>query len=282
MKTILLAIDFSEGIENCCNYAIQVASKFEAEIILFHSYFDKFLIAESNFPTGIETDTLINSKILEDIKIQAETDIRNIEGCIVEAHPETKVRTALSGGIPEDEIIKAALDFNVDLIMLGSSGKADKGIFSGSISKKIIENTQIPVLAIPLGYTYKEINNILYPTEFLHDDQKIIETIFKLLTKFKIKIHCTHLVHPSKTETINSIETLRSQFKGEMAKNLICFEIVESRNFTESLKQYAEENQINLIAFVAHKRGFLSEIFTQKLTKKDLFHLRLPMLALKE
>jgi nucleotide-binding universal stress UspA family protein len=282
MKTILLAIDFSEGIENCCNYAIRIAGKFEAEIILFHSYFDKFLIAESSFPTGIETDTLINRKILEDIKTQAEADIKNIKGCIVEAHPQIEVRTELSGGNPDEEILRAALDFNVDLIMLGSSGKAEKGIFSGSISKKIIENTQIPVLSIPLGYTYKNITNILYPTEFLHDDQKIIKTILKLLTKFDIKIHCIHLIQPEKTEASNLMDALRAQFKDEMNKGLLCFDLLESKNFIDSLETYIEQNHINLIAFVAHKRGFLREIFTQKLTKKDLFHLRLPMLTLKQ
>lgn len=282
MKSILLAIDFSEGIENCCNYAIRVAGKFEAEIILFHSYFDKFLMAESNFPSGIETDTLINNKILKDIKLQAEADLKNIEACIVEAHPDTKVNSALSGGNPEDEILKAAKNFNVDLIMLGSSGKTDKGIFSRSISKKIIETTQIPVLSIPLDYTYKEINNILYLTEFLHDEPKIIKTIFNLLSKFNIKMHCLHLIHPDKTITSDSIEELRNHFKKETKKGLICIDLVESKNHLEFLEDYLELKQINLISFVAHKRGFLKDFFTQKLTKKDLFHLRLPRLTLKQ
>ena len=282
MKTILLAIDFSEGIENCCNYAIRVAARFEAEIILFHSYFDKFLIAESNFPTGIETDTLINRKILNDIKSQAEADIKNIEACIITAHPNTKVKSALNGGNPEDEILKAAETYHADLIMLGSSGKASKGIFSGSISKKIIENTQIPVLSIPLDYTYKEIKNILYLTEFLHDDQKFIGLIFSLLSKFEIKMHCVHLVHPDKIEASDSMEILQAYFNDDIKKDLICFDLLKSDNFNESLQDYIKQHRINLIAFVAHKRGFLKEIFTHKLTKKDLFHLQLPMLTLKQ
>jgi len=282
MKTILLAIDFSEGIENCCNYAVRAAGRFDAEIILFHSYFDKFLVAESNFPTGIETDTLINRKILQDIKSQAEADLKNIETCIVEAYPKAKVKSALSGGNAEDEIIKAAEEYKADLIMLGSSGKAAKGIFSGSISKKIIENTQIPVLSIPLNYTYKPINNVLYPTEFLHNDEKIIKIIFELLSNFDIKMHCIHLVHPESFKASESMNSLCANFKDEIKKELICVEMIASSNFLESLQNYTELHQINLIAFAAHKRGFLKELFTQKLTKKDLFQLQLPMLTIKQ
>ncbi len=281
MKTILLAIDFSEGIENCCSYAVRVASRFEAEIILFHSYFDKFLVAENNFPTGIEADTLINRKILDDIKTQAEADLKNIEGCIVEAHPEAKVKSALSGGNPEEEILNAAALYDVDLIMLGSSGKAVKGIFSGSVSKKIIENTTIPVLSIPLHYTYKDINNVMYPTELMPNDPEIIELIFDILSKFSFKMHCLHLVQPGKMTDTGTLENLESHFSDAIKKDLICVEVLESDNFTESLERYVEKNQIDMISFVAHKRGFLKELFTQKLTKKDLFQLKLPMLTIK-
>lgn len=281
MKTILLAIDFSEGIENCCSYAVRVAARFDAEIILFHSYFDKFLVAENNFPTGIEADTLINRKILNDIKTQAEADLSNIAGCIVEAHPEAKVKPALTGGNPEEEILNAALLYKVDLIMLGSSGKAVKGIFSGSISKKIIENTTIPVLSIPLHYTYKDIKNVMYPTELIHNDPEIIELIFDLLSKFNFKMHCIHLVQSDEKPTTEKLEKLKLHFSEAIKKDLVCAQVLESDNFTESLEKYVADNNINMIAFVAHKRGFLKELFTQKLTKKDLFHLELPMLTIK-
>lgn len=281
MQTILLAIDFSDGIENCCNYAIRVASRFDAEIILFHSYFDKFLITESSFPTGIEAETLINKKILDDIKLQAEKDLKNITSCIVDSHPAAKIKSVLIGGNPEEEILTAADNFKADLLILGSSGKAEKGIFSGSVTKKIMENSQIPVLSIPLDYTYKEIKNILYPTEFLHNDSKIILKIFNLLSKFDIKMHCVHLINHEKADSSDLIEKIQLKLKDKINEDLICFENLKSDNFIDTLQNYTEEHQINLIAFVVHKRGFLREIFTHKLTKKDLFHLKLPMLAIK-
>jgi nucleotide-binding universal stress UspA family protein len=281
MQTILLAIDFSEGVENCCNYAVKVAARFEAKIILFHSYFDKFLVAESNFPTGIEGDTLMNKKVLEGIKSQAELDLKNIHGCIIDAFPKAKVKTDLRGGNPEEEIVSAAHLHQVELIILGSSGKAGKGLFSGSISKKIINNTPIPVLSIPLNYTYKEIKNVLYPTEFIHDDVKIIENIFSLLSNFELKVYCLHLAQPAKNGSLNEIEKIQKQMADRIENNLLCVESIESGNFTDSLKQYVDAHQIDLITFVSHKRGFLKEIFTNKLTKKDLFQLHLPMLAIK-
>ncbi len=281
MQTLLLAIDFSEGAENCCNYAVKVAARFEAKIILFHSYFDKFLVAESNFPTGIEGDTLINKKVLEGIKTQAEEDLKNLQGCIKEAFPESKVETDLRGGNPEDEILVAANLHKVDLIILGSSGKAEKGIFSGSISKKIISNTQIPVLSIPLNYTYKEIKNVLYPTEFIHDDAKVIEDVLNLLSNFDLKLHCLHLSQTSKEQKLIEVEKLKTHLKNKKSTDFVCVEFLESEDFSDTLQKYVNEHQIDLIAFVSHKRGFLKEMFTQKLTKKDLFKLHLPMLAIK-
>lgn len=281
MKTILLAIDFSEGIDNCCNYAVHIAGKFDAKIILFHSYFDKFLLAESNFPTGIETDTLINQKILNDIKSKAESDLLEIKKCILNVHPKLDITQELSGGNPDEEIIAAAENNNADLIILGSSGKAEKGVFSGSVSKKIMDRTTIPVLSIPSNFGYEQFSNVLYPTEFKHDDLELIKNIYDLFSKFNLKIYCLHLSHSDSEDIQAQFNTIRSGFKNEISEKRLSLELIITETYNEVLQKYIADHKINLIAFVAHKRGFLKEIFTDKLTKKDLFQLHLPMLAIK-
>ena len=181
MQKILVATDFSEGTQSVCKYSIELAKKYKSEIRLFHSFFDKILLSESNYPTGIETDTLINRKVLDEIKEQAGDDLKELGSCIHSQSPDIKISYSLRGGDPEDEIIKETAEYLPDLIIAGSSGKGRKGIISGSISRKIMCRAEIPVLAIPLGTEYQEFKNILYLTEF---DEKDAEILIKLIEIF--------------------------------------------------------------------------------------------------
>ncbi len=176
MKKILLPVDFSEQTENACNYALQMAKKFNAEIRLFHSYFDQVIISDGSFPTGVDTDTMLNEQLLRDIEKRSKNDILELQSKMLdevkkEGLRNVKVVYTIVGGEPESEIIEISQSYKPDIIIMGTRGKTALGVLLGSVSKKIMNNAHVPVLAIPQGYQFKELVEVMYMTDFKSDDK---------------------------------------------------------------------------------------------------------------
>jgi nucleotide-binding universal stress UspA family protein len=278
MKKILLAVDFSEGTNASCNYVMELIKYYDTEIYLFHSYFDKILVSESGFPTGIGADTLMNRTVVGEIKEQAEKNIKDLKSYILSKIPKKKVHIIVEGGEAEDAIIFTAKEINADLIIIGNSGSASRGVFSGSISKKIMCNADVPVLMIPLEFCFEKLSNVLYLTEFSECDFEIINWIFALFGKQKIRIHTLHLDRGNRecTEKMNQLKA-----KIKETEDLICFNLVESQNEYEDVEKYIIDNSIDMIAFLSHKRNFLNKLFSSKFSKQDLYKTNIPLLAFK-
>jgi len=67
MKKILVPVDFSGHTDITCTYALELAQKYGAEIRLFHTFFDQFIIADSSFPESIDMSTMYNEEFLKEI-----------------------------------------------------------------------------------------------------------------------------------------------------------------------------------------------------------------------
>lgn len=286
MKKILVPIDFSENTERSCQYALQIGKKFGSEIRLFHSYFDQIIVSDSSFPTGVDTDTMLNEQLLRDIEQRAKEDIVNLQSELIEQLKKenihnVKIVYTLKGGDPESEIVDECEDYRPDLVVMGSSGRGRKSILTGSVSKKVMRNADVPVLAIPENYTYKGIKNVMYMTDFGGPDRELLNKLMKLLKDFDVHIHCIHLnVHDKRrADNEQKMQSIKSHFSAEAEKGMISCNLIGSKDISEDIENFVKENSIDLIAFLSHKRNVFQRLFTSKITKKDLFQADIPLLA---
>jgi len=286
MKKILVPVDFSEQTENACHYALQLAKRFNSEIRLFHSYFDQVIVSDSSFPTGVDTDTMLNEQLLRDIEKRAKADIMELQSKMLdeikhEGLHNVKVVYSLEGGEPENEILEISREYKPDIIIMGTRGKNSMGILLGSTSKRIMNNAHVPVLAIPQGYKFKELVEIMYMTDFKGNDQVIIERLFELLKSFKIKVYCVHLNLHSKKKDENeeNMGQIRAHFKDLIDGGQLICNLIDSGDIDQSIEDYAKEKGIDLIAFISHKRNLFQNLFYSSVSKKDLFQADIPLLA---
>ncbi|MBI9039342.1 MAG: universal stress protein [Bacteroidales bacterium] len=289
MKKILVPVDFSEHTEISCKYALEIAKKFNSEIRLFYSYFDQIIVTDSSFPTSVDTGTMLNEQLMRDIEVIAKNDIREIQTKISnEIHKEhikeVKVTYTIVPGEAEFEIQEICDEYKPDLIIMGSSGKGKKDIFSGSVSRKIMNRANVPVLAIPPIPEYQEIKNVMYSTEFNDLDIEKINKLFKIFNDFNINVTCVHFnFDGKKTDPEQKINKLKEIFKDKIEADRLSFKIIECENLKDDLSNFVEKNSIDLIAFISHKTGFFSRLFKQqKITKADLFKANIPLFAMHE
>lgn len=140
-KTILFATDFSEGSDFAFRSALSLARKFDSKLMVVH------IINEPVDLRGFYVPHISFDKLEEEIEQGAEKLMEKF--CRTHMKNFENYETFVLPGIPYDEIIKKAVEFNADLIVLGTHGRTglDHVLF-GSTAEKVVRKSTVPVMTI--------------------------------------------------------------------------------------------------------------------------------------
>jgi nucleotide-binding universal stress UspA family protein len=138
LKKILVPVDFSECSRKALHYAESFARQFNAEVLLFH-------VVEPFAPPP-EVIVAMSGTFGAQMTEQASKQLRDWRE---EVDSKIKVRSAVSNGSPYLEIVRAANDNNVDLIVIGTHGRTGLAhFFMGSTAERVVRHAPCPVLAV--------------------------------------------------------------------------------------------------------------------------------------
>lgn len=140
LKRILVPIDFSPLSKKALQYALRFAEQFRVGLTLLHVIepdvppaFDGFMIAPPS-PNGERAGCANRLKILaSSMVIRATNDV------------QSSVRT----GLPAHEIVEAAKELDVDLIVIATHGYTGWKHFAiGSTAERVVRAAPCPVLVV--------------------------------------------------------------------------------------------------------------------------------------
>jgi nucleotide-binding universal stress UspA family protein len=285
MKKLLVPVDFSSHTEISCLYAVEIARATGAEIILFHSFFEQIYFSDGGFATGFESGIMLTDDIIRDFYKKKEKKLEEIAEELKEKAGRKNgekftVSYIIESGDPQIQILNAIGKIEPDLVVMGSAGLGKKGFLLGSVCKRIMDNTEVPVLALPDFREFMGLKNVLYVTEIEENDVEIISNLLSLLKDFHIHIHCLHLNVGNKDKDSDILmEALATHPGIKGLDDLIDFKVLDCEDPKASLMEYIRQNNIQLIAFIPHKKNFFKIFTKQDLTKEDLFLTGLPILG---
>jgi len=151
IKKILFATDLSKNSVYAFYYAIHMARRDEAKIVIMHAVepITPMLVNFEDFKHQVAKDrweeTVIKFKErIQDISVKADarTGISSVD---------LVSNILIRPGNPVEEILKVADEEGCDVIVLGTHGKGFlKRTFLGSVSSSVLIRTQKPVFVIPL------------------------------------------------------------------------------------------------------------------------------------
>jgi len=142
LKKILCPIDFSACSTYALTYAIDLSLKDHASLYLIH-------VMETYM--GDIGDILKQINLLLDDKQTDSLKMRLINLIPDEIRTNISIDTLVVKGTPFVEIIKAAKDHQVDLIVMGTHGKTGlEHILIGSVAERVIQRSPCPVLSTRL------------------------------------------------------------------------------------------------------------------------------------
>ncbi|HOQ19229.1 MAG TPA: universal stress protein [Methanothermobacter thermautotrophicus] len=140
-RKILLATDGSECSMQAAGYAIETAAQNQAELLA--------LTVTETYPLDNLPVEELTRKVTELFRRESEEALQKVEDLAASLDTPVKVRKMMVDGSPAETILKVADEENVDLIVVGASGKhALERFLLGSVSEKIVRHARVPVLVV--------------------------------------------------------------------------------------------------------------------------------------
>lgn len=171
VKTILLPTDFSETSSNALFFAIQLAKKCKAKLVLIHVVqIPVFTAPDGNY---VDIGAAVNAMLSS-----AKDVLKRIATNVMREHKVITDYCALQGQLYEN-IIRAVHLYDSDLIVMGTGhSEGLSAFFFGSNTFRIINHSPVPVLTINEKIRSYDVIKIIFPvSENRFTTQKAKEVI---------------------------------------------------------------------------------------------------------
>lgn len=275
MKKILFPTDFSEISKNAFLFALHLAKTIHAEIITLHVY---------DYPQVNYMEIPVYLPAMYEV-----TDLSNFENykghvpvlrAIAAEHQleDIKISNVLENGDLISTILDMTKKENIDYIVMGTKGATGLATtFLGSVTEKVINETHTVVIAIPEACRYQPINRILFTTSYKAEEIEIFKRVLALANVLHAQVDCLY-VRP-KTEEVDA-DTIE-QWKKLFPTKTVTFHNIGSDDFEGTIIDFIALHHTDMLAMTTHHRNFFERIFEVSLSKKLIFHAKIPILAIK-
>lgn len=267
MKRILVPTDFSANAQHALKYAVMLAKKTNAEIILLHTWLPG---ADTLLARDI---TMTNAKIQAKIDAKLEAISKKFQT------PKIKFRYASREGNLQAFIKEIVKKQKIDLVVMGTKGAGKiTGRLFGSNTSKEMETTECPLIAVPAKIKLTAPKKIVFATDYFEDDAKKIKQLSEFAALFNAAVE---VLHVSDLFDVKSEKKFMLDFANKVARKIpykkIKFKVILGYDVNETLKEYTKKNHMDLLAMTTVKRNLFDKIFIPSITKKASYSAKIPL-----
>ena len=284
VKQILFPVDFSPSSYNAFEYAFHIAQKLGAKIKLLHVFYDASLTPVATvdsyaYHVGYDVN-------IQEMEAKAQGEMRKfLEHFNIKYNSsEIEIEQELVGGATEDAILTEAKEEGNDLLVMGTHGLGNTGdSFFGSVTSTVIQEAEIPVLAIPENAEFAgfpDPTNVLYATNLETTDYIAIRKLMRLLYVFNVKVNCLHVDNTGDFDVDEiRLASLRDHLQEEYAGYKIDCSLYVGDDVVSAIESTMKKELVHFVALSTHKRTLFEELFQPSLVQKVLKHSNKPLLV---
>lgn len=252
---VIIPIDFSDNSKNAALYALK----------LFEDIACKFYF--------VHADKTLNNQPELEAKIDA------FARAVVELHDDSKHEyvTLVSNNKLVNEIEVLVKEKNTNLIVMGTKGASNSKKTLGSNTLNVINKKLCPVIAVPEGYGFSKVKNILFPTDlYISFKEKHLNSLTFIANKYKANVILFHVV-------FRGLKTLQKERKLQLEEKLAHiktkFVLHEFKDVGEAIHDYQENNSTELLMMINNKHSFIESLLFEPVISKIALHLQTPFLV---
>ena len=276
MNTLLFPTDFSKAAEKAFIYALEVANQSGTSITILNIYQLPSIRGGANLPRTME-------EAYENMRQEAIQKFEKQKPLFsqIAAHQNlagVPLKFTLERGETVETIVKTAKKIEANLIVMGTEGATGlKELFVGSYTAEVIEHANVPVLAIPEKAKFDgQIDKIAFTTTYKEEEAIALKKVLEFAAQFNAQVYCINVDVAHTDFVLKRMNQLKSSF-AEYSN--LHFEVLDGISMEATVAQYLEDNQMDMLAMVTHRRSFFIELFNYSQTKKMVYHSKTPVLA---
>ena len=144
MKRIMVAVGFNGYAEELLTFALRIAEGFSAELLIVNVIHSRDVEAVGTIAAmGFEVDSEHYVSSIKEERQQALDEILKKN-----SNSADKIRMIIKTGNPTEELLKLALNEDIDLIIMGIKGRTElRHMLVGSVAEKVFRRSPVPILS---------------------------------------------------------------------------------------------------------------------------------------
>lgn len=265
IKTILVGIDYTKSSDNALQYAIMLAKRNKASVMLFHIYETPVIHTYSGA-------YFISYKEMQGFNL---TRLNKYKAKIEVKHPGVNFETfstykSFKAGV--SDLIRSR---KVHYVVLGleSKSKFSKFIY-GTTGLEVAGKISCPVIIVPERYKEHRLNKMVLAL----DNQKAVESglmlkVREFAKRFKTNLSAVHI------QTENEFMLLSHKKTNQVNKRWK-INTVEAKDFESGIFAYAKNNKVDLITLISRSHSLMYNLFNESNTKQIAFKTKVPIMSI--
>lgn len=278
MKKVAILTDFSKSAWNALFTALKLYESADVLFYIVHCYepaFGSILGDRSKDRLAI---------IYESLSADSNRQLDEMDSYLKQHHkvPGHQFEKRSVNGNLVDTLSKMLLEDDIDLIVMGQKGATGaKEVFMGSNTIKVIKKIRdCPILAVPEAQDLKDLDRIVFPTDFTH---RIRECQVSLLHELALAWNSRLTVVQVTQENVlgDHQKKNRERLKEDLKDLDIHFKTVEMKeSINASIGAAVQEEKADLNVLIHYTHTFLERLVREPVVKKMAHHSDVPLLVL--
>jgi len=263
MKKILLPTDLSPVSAHALTYALPLAQRLKAEIQMLH----------------VATKVPVDAGSPKTLPTTA-ADWAAQQPALAEYSEVPISYTETQGAEATDLILEACESEKPDMVVMGTrgSGGLRPGALGG-VTISVIQNSEVPVLAVPDSAHYKPIKHIAYATDFNNESFNVVKTLIAFSRLLDARLTCVHV--RGEHEYWDRVKRMYYEqlYSLDQVTPSLDLAILHGDNVLHSIQEFARTHEVDLMAMLNRRRDLIDSLYGHSLTREAVLHCRMPLLA---
>ena len=272
MKEIIVAIDFSNSSIHALNYAISVANKTNANILML--WVDSFSQKEGML--------LPEQKMMKDEICESFSEITQKHQPLLK---NGKLTFKIRKGKIYSEIAHQARQSKADLVITGTHGISGfEEYWIGSNAFRIVASVPCPIITIRNGFPFnKGIKTIVLPIDSTRETLEKLDYTAAIAESFQSEVHILALYSTNLKSISRKVDANAHTASLLLKERNISYviESVFSENITKAALTYAEVVNADLISIMTEQEISNVNVLLGPYAQQMINHAEIPVLSIK-
>lgn len=274
-RRILCPTDFSKNAQNAIEYAVKLFKNETCVFYILNTYNAEPYTMELAIARDLEE---FREKSISGLRVILEWLSHDDNSRNHEFHVVSECGNLL-------DIIKTMVDKqDIEMVVMGTQGATNSRIeiFGSQTVLAMEEIRNCPVLAIPSKTIYKEIKEIVFPTDyrttFKRREFQYLVDIAKMSNSSIVVLNVVNNNESLDEDQVNNKNLLKDYFEDLDYS----FHTLKNKDVQAAINSFIESRGSDMVSFINRRHSFFGMILSRPMVKNLNYHTGIPVLALHE